>query len=250
MFLYLSQGPIFVAFFQSYLYFSDLIRLRACTRAHWTFIISVVHIGCFLFRTICHSRCFVWKFCCRCTATHTHTPQSACRQFRVYFHQTHEMCNPLWSGANKHTCQHAICLLRNTQCRYLNHVNCVYIIMSYFAIENAECVVVTGTERSQFFNKYQNPICCVFVTRSMRKSTQIVYSNRKLYLTRFDARTTKTGPLNAKNAERSIIPAEMFVICAKSYIAVEWLTHVEHTKITHKFTRITNPKQRLNHKME
>lgn len=160
------------------------------------------------------------------------------------------MCNPLWSGANKHTCQHAICLLRNTQCRYLNHVNCVYIIMSYFAIENAECVVVTGTERSQFFNKYQNPICCVFVTRSMRKSTRIVYSNRKLYLTRFDARTTKTGPLNAKNAGASMIPAEMFVICAKSYIAVEWLTHVEHTKITHKFTRITNPKQRLNHKME
>lgn len=73
MFLYLSQGPIFVAFFQSYLYFSDLIRLRACTRAHWTFIISVVHIGCFLFRTICHSRCFVWKFSVgvHCTATHT-----------------------------------------------------------------------------------------------------------------------------------------------------------------------------------
>lgn len=247
MLLYLSQGPIFVAFFQSYLYFSDLIRSRACTRAHWTFIISVVHIGCFLFRTICHSRCFVWKFF---VGVQPHTSHSVRRQFRVYFHHTHKMCNPLWSGANKHTCQHAICLLRNTQCCYLSHVNCVYIIMSYFAIENAECVAVTGTECYQFFKQIPKSNLLCFRHTFHEEEHRIVYSNRKLYLTRFDARTTKTGPLNAKNAGASIIPAEMFVICAKSYIAVEWLTHVEHTKITHKFTRITNPKQRLNHKME
>lgn len=102
MFLYLSQGPIFVAFFQSYLYFSDLIRLRACTRAHWTFIISVVHIGCF---ALSHNLPFkMFRLKIVSVGVQPHTPHSARRQFRVYFHHTHKMCNPLWSVANKHTC--------------------------------------------------------------------------------------------------------------------------------------------------